>query len=181
MYSKIWLFLCVLVLCTQVNMMFVMLLWVCKLKSLPDHGGNRTHDLWSHFPQTFLTNPSKLRIYLWLCKIPTVITETFDSVKQLLYYWHINRLKSYIVNPRLIYFSFVKFFFIYTRIEGFVFGIFKSVRDKRHAWNKPNCQNFIVRWQTSARIFTTAVNPFAWIFFAQHNLTHVYLCSLRKF
>jgi hypothetical protein len=26
------------------------------------------------FPQTFLTNPSKLRIYL--CKIPTVITET---------------------------------------------------------------------------------------------------------
>ena len=29
MYSKIWYFLCVLVLCTQVNMMFVMLLWVC--------------------------------------------------------------------------------------------------------------------------------------------------------
>jgi hypothetical protein len=28
----------------------------------------------SEFPQTFLTNPSKLRIYL--CKIPTVITET---------------------------------------------------------------------------------------------------------
>jgi hypothetical protein len=28
MYSKIWYFLCVLVLCTQVNM-FVMLLWVC--------------------------------------------------------------------------------------------------------------------------------------------------------
>jgi hypothetical protein len=26
------------------------------------------------FPQTFLTNPSKLRIYL--CKIPAVITET---------------------------------------------------------------------------------------------------------
>jgi hypothetical protein len=29
----------------------------------------------SVFPQTFRTNPSKLRIYL--CKIPTVITETF--------------------------------------------------------------------------------------------------------
>jgi ABC-type branched-subunit amino acid transport system permease subunit len=29
MYSKILYFLCVLVLCTQVNMMFVMLLWVC--------------------------------------------------------------------------------------------------------------------------------------------------------
>ena len=28
----------------------------------------------SQFPQTFLTNPSKLRIYL--CEIPTVITET---------------------------------------------------------------------------------------------------------
>jgi hypothetical protein len=28
----------------------------------------------SQYPQTFLTNPSKLRIYL--CKIPTVITET---------------------------------------------------------------------------------------------------------
>jgi hypothetical protein len=28
----------------------------------------------SQFPQTFLTNPSKLRIYL--CKIPTVMTET---------------------------------------------------------------------------------------------------------
>ena len=28
----------------------------------------------SQFPQTFLTNPSKLRIYR--CKIPTVITET---------------------------------------------------------------------------------------------------------
>jgi hypothetical protein len=38
---------CVLVLCTQVNMMFVMLLRVCihtGLKSLPDHGGNRTRD-----------------------------------------------------------------------------------------------------------------------------------------
>ena len=28
----------------------------------------------TQFPQTFLTNPSKLRIYL--CKIPTVIRET---------------------------------------------------------------------------------------------------------
>ena len=28
----------------------------------------------SQFPQTFLTNPSKLRIYM--CKMPTVITET---------------------------------------------------------------------------------------------------------
>jgi hypothetical protein len=28
----------------------------------------------TEFPQTFLTNPSKLRIYL--CKIPAVITET---------------------------------------------------------------------------------------------------------
>ena len=32
----------------------------------------------SHFPQTFLTNPSKVRIYL--CKIATVVTETFDIV-----------------------------------------------------------------------------------------------------
>ena len=30
----------------------------------------------SQLPETFLTNPSKLRIYL--CKIPTVITETFE-------------------------------------------------------------------------------------------------------
>ena len=28
----------------------------------------------NQFPQTFLTNPSKLRIYLW--KIPTMIAET---------------------------------------------------------------------------------------------------------
>jgi hypothetical protein len=34
----------------------------------------------SQFPQTFLTNPSKLRIYL--CKIPTVITN-FDNVNKL--------------------------------------------------------------------------------------------------
>ena len=38
----------------------------------------------SQFPQTFLTNPSRLRIYR--CKIPTVITETLiDSVNQTLY------------------------------------------------------------------------------------------------
>jgi hypothetical protein len=33
----------------------------------------------SHFPQIFLTNPSKVRIYL-VCKIATVVTETFDIV-----------------------------------------------------------------------------------------------------
>jgi hypothetical protein len=41
---------CILMLCTQVNIMF----WcysecvstLGRLKSLPDHGGNRTHDLW---------------------------------------------------------------------------------------------------------------------------------------
>ena len=32
----------------------------------------------SQFPETFLTNPSKLRIYL--CKIPTVITKTLIVV-----------------------------------------------------------------------------------------------------
>jgi hypothetical protein len=45
----------VLVLCTQVNMMFVMLLMLCfecvshraSLKNMPGHGGNRTYDLWN--------------------------------------------------------------------------------------------------------------------------------------
>jgi hypothetical protein len=34
-----WYFLCVFfMLCAQVNIMFLMLLWVCILNSLPDHG-----------------------------------------------------------------------------------------------------------------------------------------------
>jgi hypothetical protein len=33
----------------------------------------------SQFPETFLTNPSKLRIYP--CKIPTVITETLIAFR----------------------------------------------------------------------------------------------------
>ena len=49
-----WHSLCVLVLCAKVNMMFVMLLWVCihtgSWKSLPDRGGNRTRHLWDTSP-----------------------------------------------------------------------------------------------------------------------------------
>jgi hypothetical protein len=37
-------------------------------------GGELPNTALSQFARTFLTNPSKLRIYL--CKIPTVITET---------------------------------------------------------------------------------------------------------
>ncbi len=40
-----------------------------------------THCLTSHFPQTFLTNPSNRRIYLFI--IPTVVIEAyFDSINQ---------------------------------------------------------------------------------------------------
>jgi hypothetical protein len=52
--------------------------------SMFDHGLLNRHGLLiihglrlSQSPQTFLTNPSKLRIYL--CKIPTVITETLTA------------------------------------------------------------------------------------------------------
>ena len=44
----------VLVVCTQVNMMFVMLLWVCihngQAEKFARHGGNRTRDLWDTSP-----------------------------------------------------------------------------------------------------------------------------------
>ena len=46
-------------------------------------GTDSVFNTYSQFPQTFLTNPSKLRIYL--CKIRTVITEiliVLTSLKQ---------------------------------------------------------------------------------------------------
>jgi hypothetical protein len=44
----------------------------------------------SHFPQTFLTNPSKLRIYL-VCKIATVITDHSVNHALLWQYYTISR------------------------------------------------------------------------------------------
>ena len=48
--NKYMIFWCVLMLCTQVNIKFLGCYSEClstpaRLKSLPDHGGNRTHDL----------------------------------------------------------------------------------------------------------------------------------------
>jgi hypothetical protein len=51
-------------------------LWNFQKKFLSDYNST-VFNTESVILQTFLTNPSKLRIYL--CKIPTVITETIDN------------------------------------------------------------------------------------------------------
>jgi hypothetical protein len=58
MYSKTWYFLCVLVLCTQVDMMFVMLLWVCI------HTGQAEKFAWPRWE----SNPRPLGYYSERCE-----------------------------------------------------------------------------------------------------------------
>jgi hypothetical protein len=62
-----YIFVCMLVLCTQVNMVFVMLLcmWIntVQAEKFACHGGNRTRDLWDTSPPTHTQKMSYLRIY----------------------------------------------------------------------------------------------------------------------
>ena len=72
------------------NMMFVMLLGAGKLKSLPDHGGNRTRDLLKELDSVpNITNSNRLGLVAQLVEhwtnipkvvvsIPTVVRQTFQ-------------------------------------------------------------------------------------------------------